>query len=102
MRDESMKKWISYKSLIEQEQEINKLKINKHKIEKPILFDDKIEEINNFLTNYDNSQITLQYYNNGYLYNVTCYIKKIDILNKYLVLDDDTKIKFEDIIDIIY
>ena len=50
MSDRGMKKWAPYKSLIEQEVFINKMRVNKSKIEKPILCDEEMEKINYYLT----------------------------------------------------
>ena len=46
MSDRGMKKWAPYKSLIEQEVFINKMRVNKSKIEKPILCDEEMDKIN--------------------------------------------------------
>ena len=64
MKDNTMKKWQPYKSLIEQE-------------------------------------IELQYFNDGYLYNKTCKIKRIDPIYRSILLDDNSKLSLEDIVDII-
>ena len=67
MKDNTMKKWQPYKSLIEQEIELKKMRFNRDRIEKPILFDDKLEELNYKLQNYNGEMITIQYFNDGYL-----------------------------------
>lgn len=101
MKDNTMKKWQPYKSLIEQEIELKKMRFNRDRIEKPILFDDKLEELNYKLQNYNGEMITIQYFNDGYLYNKTCKIKRIDPIYRSILLDDNSKLSLEDIVDII-
>ena len=52
MSDRGMKKWAPYKSLIEQDVYLNKMKKEKEKISKPIISSEEAENINEILTNY--------------------------------------------------
>lgn len=101
MKDNTMKKWQPYKSLIEQEIELKKMRVNREKIEKPVLFDDKLEELDYKLKNYQGQMITIQYFDSGYLYNKTCKIKRIDPTYRSILLDDNSKLNFDDVVDII-
>ena len=102
MKDNTMKKWQPYASLIEQEVELKKMRVNREKVEKPILFDDKIQEINYILTNYHDQELTIQFFKDGYLYNATDKIKRIDVVDESILLySDNLKIKLSDITDII-
>jgi DNA-binding winged helix-turn-helix (wHTH) protein len=99
MSDRGMMKWIPYKSLIEQDEELKKWRINRDKVDKPVLLEDKINEINESLMNYHNQEIIATYFNNGYIIKVKGIIKKIDQYDQSLLVED-TKIPLRDLLDI--
>lgn len=102
MSDRGMKKWIPYQSLIEHDEFLKKYRLNKNKIDKPILFEDKIEEINLFLTNLDfNNLVKITYFENGNIIKIIDKIKRIDLNNQSLIISD-IKIPLTNLLDIEY
>ena len=99
MSDRGMMKWVPYKSLVEQDQELTKWRINKEKIEKPIIMEDKAAELNDFLVSYHDQVIIASYFQSGFIVKVKGQIKKID-LNDQSLLVDTTKIKLVDLLDL--
>ncbi len=77
MNDRGMKKWAPYKSLIEQDEFMKHMRVNKKKIEKPMICEEKAEEINNLLINYQGQMIVMDYYFDGF-------IKKIEGIIRYI------------------
>ena len=100
MSDRGMKKWAPYSSLIEQATCLQEMKYQRNKIAKPILTEDQIEKINYVLQSYKKGEtIKIKFYSDGYLYEIETTIKRIDLENRVLVLENG-KLKFENIIDI--
>lgn len=93
-------KWQPFDALEGYKDKLKEVEINKEKIDKPILIEDKILEINNILKNYKNEFVCIVYYNNGFLYKEEGFLK-IDYNNNYLKINDTIKINFNDIINII-
>ena len=100
MSDRGMKKWAPYSSLIEQATCLEEMKYERNKIAKPILSDDQKEKINFVLQSYRKDQIVrIKFFNDGYLYFISTTIRRIDLENKKLVLENG-KLDFTNIIDI--
>ena len=100
MSDRGMKKWAPYSSLIEQATCLEEMKYQRNKIAKPVLTEDRIEKINYILQSYQKGQIIkIKFYNDGYLYEIETTIKRIDLENRVLVLENG-KLKLENLIDI--
>ena len=100
MSDRGMKKWAPYSSLIEQATCLEEMKYQRNKIAKPILTEDQIEKINYVLQSYKKGEtIKIKFYSDGYLYEIETTIKRIDLENRVLVLENG-KLRFENIIDI--
>ena len=100
MSDRGMKKWAPYKSLIEQEVFINKMRVNKNKIEKPILCEEEIEKINYYLTEKRCRTLIFSIFEDGYIYKIQTKIKTIDQYTKSIVFENNLKINLYDLIDI--
>lgn len=95
-----MKKWAPYSSLIEQATCLEEMRYKRNKVDKPILESDQIEKINYVLSNTRKGEyLNIKFYYDGYFYKVSSQLKRIDVENKILVLEDG-KIKFDQIIDI--
>ena len=95
-----MKKWAPYSSLIEQATCLEEMKYQRNKIAKPILTEDRKEKINYVLQSYQKGEtIKIKFYNDGYLYEIETTIKRIDLENRILVLENG-KLRFENLIDI--
>lgn len=100
MSDRGMKKWAPFSSLIEQATCLEEMKYQRNKISKPILTEDQIEKINYVLQSYQKGKIVkIKFFHDGYLYIINTSIKKIDLDNKVLVLENG-KLSFSNIIDI--
>ena len=100
MSDRGMKKWAPFSSLIEQATCLEEMKYQRNKISKPILTEDQIEKINYVLQSYQKGKIVkIKFFHDGYLYIINTSIKKIDLDNKVLVLENG-KLSFPNIIDI--
>ena len=100
MSDRGMKKWAPYSSLIEQATCLEQMKYQRNKIERPILTDDQKEKINYALQSYKKGQIIkIKFFHDGYLYEINTSIKRIDLENHVLVLENG-KLDFINIVDI--
>ena len=98
MSERGMKKWAPYKSLIEQESYLNKLHDNNQKVEMPHISSDEAELINEILVNYQGEELLITYWRNGKINTMPAILKKIDPLNKKIVLQDRRTIYFSEII----
>ena len=100
MSDRGMKKWAPYSSLIEQATCLEEMKYQRNKIAKPILTEDQMEKINFVLQSYKKGQyVNIKFYNDGYLYIINTTIKRIDLENRKLILENG-KLDLSNIIDI--
>lgn len=99
MSDRGMKKWVAYKSLVEQDQFLATHRNNRTKRERPIILEDKIEEINETLSYSLNRQVELSYFQDGYIYKISGEVKKIDLTCRLIYINSD-KINLLDITDI--
>ena len=100
MSDRGMKKWAPFSSLIEQATCLKQMRYERNKIDKPVLSDDQMEKINYVLQSYKRGQtVKIKFYNDGYLYVIETQIKRIDLENRCLILQEG-KLRFENLIDI--
>jgi len=100
MSDRGMKKWAPYKSLEEQNPSLINMKKNKTKIEKPLISNEEAEEINEILVQYHNERLIINYFRNGEICFKEGILKTIDPVNRLLILEDKTKIKFIELVKI--
>ncbi len=98
MSDRGMKKWAPYKSLPEHDPKIIEMRKERNKIERPVISNEVAEEINEVLTNYHGQVLTVKYFKSGYIKFVDSKIIKIDIYNRVLVLEENLKINFIDVL----
>ncbi len=101
MSDRGMKKWAPYSSLIEQSTCLEKMRYEKNKIEKPKISNEEAEIINSILSSYNKEDVIITYFYDGYIYKISTVIKRIDILNKTLILSTG-KIPFSALVKIEY
>jgi len=101
MKDD-MKKWMPYKSIVEQDSFLNKVLKEKEKIEKPIISDDVKEEINRIFVNYHNETLLIKYYEDGYIEEKITTLYKIDAVYKVLYFTRTEHIKFDQILHVSY
>ena len=95
-----MKKWAPYKSLIEQDVYLNKMKKEKEKISKPIISSEEAENINEILTNYHGEELEVSYFRNSEILTEKIIIKTIDVVNKKLILLNRRVIYFKEIVSL--
>lgn len=100
MSDRGMKKWAPYKSLVEQEDFINQMNKERLKSPKPILMDDEINRINNILNEKPCSSHIFSFYDDGYIYKTSTKIKRIDLIERTILFENNIKINIDDIVDI--
>ena len=100
MSDRGMKKWAPYKSLIEQDVYLNKMKKEKEKISKPIISSEEAENINEILTNYHGEELEVSYFRNSEILTEKIIIKTIDVVNKKLILLNRRVIYFKEIVSL--
>ena len=98
MSDRGIKKWAPYKTLEEQDFSLRGHKEKEEKIEKPLISAEFAEEINNILINYHGELLTVKYFKNGKILSVTDKIKRIDTMEKKLVLFSKKVIMITDIV----
>lgn len=100
MSDRGMKKWAPYKSLIEHDPAIDKMKSEKKKIDRPVISNEVAEEINDILQNYSGEILLISIYKNGEVIQKETTIKRIDIYERKLILPDRKSILLKDIVGI--
>lgn len=99
MSDRGMKKWAPYKSLNEQWDTLDKMSEEEY-IEKPKISNEEAEEINEKLVNYSGEEYTFYYYKRGKVLKEKTTIKKIDVFNHKLILDNGVSIPLKDLVGI--
>lgn len=86
--ERGMVKYAPYQSLVEQGTYLRRMRAEKQRVEKKILFPDEAEEINEILMEYQGGDIELSWWKNGKIYTYCGKILKIDPQNKTLHLAD--------------
>lgn len=81
-----MVKWAPFATLPEQFETIQNYIIDQNKINRPILSDDQLNDLNIHLHQslHDNRPVQLEYYQEGWLKSLSLTIKHIDMINMYL------------------
>ena len=97
MSDRGMKKWAAYKSLIEHEPAIKQTAKNKEVKVKPLISNEEAEEINELLTNYQKEEVVITYFRRGELLQKEGVIKRIDEIERKLIMEDKDKILLKEI-----
>ncbi len=102
MKDRKMTKWLPFDSVTSSKNAVNKLEYERNKIEKPILSEDELNEIEeNIIRAYQLKQtITIHYYENGYIKKITNKIHKIDTIKKRIIFCDHSFIYFNQVLDV--
>ena len=95
-----MKKWAPYKSLNEQWETLDALHEKEERVERPTISNEVAEEINEKLVNYNGQEYEFYYYKNGKILKEKSTIKKIDALNKKLILNNSVVINIKDLIGV--
>ena len=86
-----MKKWLPMATIPEQYERLEQYIQDQNKIEKPLLSEDQIENINDTLASkmIDNTLAKIQYFANGYIKSVQGIIHKVDTLDSVLYIYTD-------------
>ena len=100
MSERGMKKWAPYKSLIEQEKYLKKASNDNQKQVRPTLSSDEAELINEILVNYHGEELIISYWRNEKINTVSTTLKKIDEINKKIILPDRKTILFAELINL--
>lgn len=106
--ERGMKKWMAFQALTPQYEGICKILHNQKKIPRPILDEDKMDEINQVLAEAYNQKfkIIIIYYDDGFLYNYTGILKNISSVFKYIEVVTESgvqhKVLYADIVDVNY
>ncbi len=98
MSDRGIKKWAPYKTLEAQDFTLKEHKEKESKIEKPTISAEFAEEINEILVNYSGELLRIKYYKNGKIFEVVERVKRIDPIEKKLVLLSKKAIMITDIV----
>ncbi|WP_336832806.1 YolD-like family protein [Staphylococcus pseudoxylosus] len=98
-----MVKWQAFKTLPEQYEQLEQYIQDQNKIEKPILDDDQLNELNNTLIfkMYNDPSIELRYFENGYIKTKVGYIHKVAVHTKTLHMYEDNGISVLNLKDIL-
>ncbi|MEB8115641.1 YolD-like family protein [Staphylococcus saprophyticus] len=98
-----MVKWQAFKTLPEQYEQLEQYIQDQNKIEKPILDDDQLNELNNTLIfkMYNDPSIELRYFESGYIKTKVGYIHKVDVHTNTLHIYEETGICILDLKDIL-
>lgn len=84
-------KWQPFKTLPEQYEQLEQYLQDQNKIDMPILSDEQVQILNDKLNMkiHENSLANIEYYSEGYIYSISGYIKKIDVLETTLTITND-------------
>lgn len=99
MSDRGMMKWAPYKSLVEQATCLEEMRYKKNKVSKPVLTFDKMSKINAILAQYHGQTLIFKFYEDGYIYEISTTIKRIEKERKMVILPEG-ELPFNSIIDI--
>ena len=98
MSDRGIKKWAPYKTLEEQDFTLSNHKEKEEKVEKPTISTEFAGEINEILVNYSGELLKIRYYKNGKIFEIVEKIKRIDPIEKKLVLFSKRAIMITDVV----
>ncbi|MDW4516707.1 YolD-like family protein [Staphylococcus saprophyticus] len=81
-------KWQVFKTMPEQYEQLEQYIQDQNKIDRPILDDDQLNDLNNTLIfkMYNDPSIELRYFENGYIKTKVGYIHKVDVHTETLIL----------------
>ena len=100
-----MVKWQPFKTMPEQYERLEQYVENQNKIDKPLLSDDQLYELNETLMfkMLNDPEVIISYYERGYIKNIEGYILKVDDYEQMLYLDEGnglSRISLMDIVEI--
>ncbi|WP_268222140.1 YolD-like family protein [Staphylococcus ureilyticus] len=100
-----MVKWQPFKTMPEQYERLEQYVEDQNKIDKPLLSDDQLYELNEILMfkMINDPEVIISYYERGYIKNIEGYIRKVDDYEQMLYLNEGTglsRISLKDIVEI--
>lgn len=98
-------KWQAFKTMPEQYEQLEQYIQDQNKIDKPILDDDQLQQLNEKLVfkMFNEPYIKVRHFKNGYIKFIEGYIHKVDPYTQTLHLYEDkgiTKLDLKDIVEI--
>lgn len=94
-----MVKWKPFNTLLKYK-DILDIERNRSLIDKPIIMEDRIVKIDNILKDVnENTLVKVKYFNKGMLFYITGNIKSVNVIEKYILIND-TRIYYKNLIDI--
>ena len=101
-KDRGMMKYQPFDSLTNSLAMKHELQLKKNKVTMPTLSEDQLETIDLKIKEayYNNDNIKIYYYSNGKILDKTNKILKIDNIKKIIVLNDNTKVFYKQIVDV--
>ena len=81
-------KWNAFKTIPQQYEILEQHIEDQNKINMPLLSDDQLQEINEKVSSKISKNILtdLDYWKDGYIYSIQCYINKIDEFNGFMII----------------
>lgn len=94
-----MIKWKPFNTLLKYK-DILGIERNRSLIDKPVIMEDRIIKIDNILKDVnENTLVKVKYFNKGVLFYITGNIKKVNEIEKYILINN-TRIYYKNLIDI--
>ena len=94
-----MIKWKPFNTL-HKYKDILDIERNRSLIDKPVIMEDRIIKIDNILKDVnENTLVKVKYFNKGMLFYITGNIKKVNKIEKYILINN-TRIYYKNLIDI--
>ena len=90
-----MVKWKPFNTLLKYK-DILDIERNRNLIDKPVIMEDRITKIDNILKD---ALVKVKYFNKGILFYITGNIKKVNEIEKYILINN-TRIYYKNLIDI--
>ncbi|MBN3490821.1 YolD-like family protein [Acholeplasma equirhinis] len=100
--DRGIIKWQPFDGLAGFHEILARIRYNQGKIPKPVLLDDKVDEINRELEDALNNHkmVLIKHFEDGYIYPYEGYIFKVDTIKQHIILTSKERFKMEDIVDL--
>lgn len=94
-----MVKWKPFNTLLKYK-DILDIERNRSLIDKPVIMEDRIIKIDKILKDVnENTLVKVKYFNKGILFYITVNIKKVNEIEKYILINN-TRIYYKNLIDI--
>ncbi len=101
--DRGIIKWQPFESVNSSKETIQSLLLEKSKIPKPILSEEEIKDLEEKIINcyYSKELVKIAYYQDGFIKNIQGKIIKIDHITKMIYLNNQHKVYFNQILNIL-